>query len=75
MLSVAGTCNILMLLLELSTAGSKMCIPGAVSEFICVLRVRCTVSINKLFQELRCVEYKSYSSFDYKSRLQVLFQK
>lgn len=63
MLSIAGACNILMLLLELNTAVSTMCIPGAVSEFICVLRVRCTVSINKLFQELRCVESTSPSYF------------
>lgn len=55
MLSVAGTCNILMLLLELNIAVSTICIADAVSEFMCVLRVRCTDSINKLFQGLRYV--------------------
>lgn len=56
LLSVAGTCNILMLLLELNTAvTSVMYIPDAVSEFICVLSMRCTVSIHQLFWEIRCV--------------------
>lgn len=43
MISKADASNILALLLELNTAGSKMCIPGAISEFTytlgCVLQL------------------------------------